>query len=138
MMIKQIRQVSKFAIVGVVASLCHMAVFFVARQEWQAGEQISNLLGFLCAFTLSWAGHYFWTFRHQGAMGHIESLVKFLCVALSSYGLNAFFVWLIITQIGYRDIYILPFMLLLVPIFTFTLARFWAFRPAKKKADSER
>lgn len=124
---KKFLQLSKFGAVGLSATATHVSIFFTLR-FFAFGEQLSNFIAFLFAFTISWAGHYFWTFRNAKQSGRTQSLVRFLCVAGLGYGLNSFWVFLIITTYQQPDFYAVLCMLSLTPLNTFLLSKFWAFR----------
>ena len=118
------RQIFKFGAVGITATLAHTLIFISTLRLLGWPEQISNLAAFIIAFALSWSGHYFWTFQTGGW----QTMPRFVAVALSGYLLNALFVFIIITRLGWPDFYVLPLMLLITPIMTFLLARYWAFK----------
>ena len=118
------RQIFKFGAVGSTATLAHALIFISTLRLLGWPEQISNLAAFIIALTLSWSGHYFWTFKTGGW----QTMPRFVAVALAGYLLNALFVFIIITKLGWPDFYVLPLMLLITPIMTFLLARYWAFK----------
>ncbi|MDP2371938.1 MAG: GtrA family protein [Rhodoferax sp.] len=114
-----------FVIVGTLAALTHMAVFFLAQSRmW---PELANALGFAVAFVVSFAGHRRLSFADTStSMGH--SLPRFAVTALAGFASNeAVFVALL------RGL-ALPSMLALIAAMlfaagqTFVLGRFWAFR----------
>ena len=129
MKIETFRQIFKFGAVGITATLAHTLIFISTLRLLGWPEQISNLVAFIIAFALSWSGHYFWTFQTGGwQTGGWQTMPRFVAVALAGYLLNALFVFIIITKLGWPDFYVLPLMLLITPIMTFLLARYWAFK----------
>ena len=123
------RQIFKFGAVGITATLAHTLIFISTLRLLGWPEQISNLAAFIIAFAISWTGNYFWTFQTSGwQTGGWQTMPRFVAVALSGYLLNALFVFIIITKLGWPDFYVLPFMVLITPIMTFLLARYWAFK----------
>ena len=127
-------QIFRFGAVGITATLAHTLIFISTLRLLGWPEQISNLVAFIIALALSWSGHYFWTFRTDGwqtSGGPTDgwrTMPRFVAVALAGYLLNALFVFIIITRLGWPDFYVLPLMLLITPIMTFLLARYWAFK----------
>ena len=129
MKIETFRQIFKFGAVGITATSAHALIFISALRLLGWPEQISNLAAFIIAFAISWTGNYFWTFQTGGwQTGGWQTMPRFVAVALSGYLLNALFVFIIITKLGWPDFYVLPLMLLITPIMTFLLARYWAFK----------
>ena len=139
MKIETFRQIFKFGAVGITATSAHALIFISTLRLLGWPEQISNLAAFIIAFAISWTGNYFWTFRTDGwqtsgwqtggwQTGGWQTVPRFVAVALSGYLLNALFVFIIITKLGWPDFYVLPLMLLITPIMTFLLARYWAFK----------
>ena len=124
MKIETFRQIFKFGAVGITATSAHALIFISTLRLLGWPEQISNLAAFIIAFAISWTGNYFWTFQTSGW----QTVPRFIAVALSGYLLNALFVFIIITRLGWPDFYVLPFMVLITPIMTFLLARYWAFK----------
>ncbi len=91
---------------------------------------IANIFAFLSAYPVSYYGHNFFTFsehKHQVK----DSIKKFFLVALLGFCLNegGYFILLTYTKLHYLEALII--ILLLVPISTFVLAKFWAFKDQK-------
>ena len=134
MKIETFQQIFKFGAVGITATSAHALIFISTLRLLGWPEQISNLAAFIIAFAISWTGNYFWTFQTGGwqasgwQTGGLKTMPRFIAVALAGYLLNALFVFIIITRLGWPDFYVLPFMVLITPIMTFLLARYWAFK----------
>ncbi len=124
MKIELFSQISKFGVVGLTATLTYSLVFMLALRVLLWSEQAGNLLGFVIAFSISWSGHYFWTFKASG----FHTVPRFLITALCGYALNSFFVFVIITKLALPDFFVLPLMISITPTMTFLLARYWAFK----------
>lgn len=111
----------RFALVGSVATLVHMAVAALLLQRWGWPAHGANLGAFLVAFVVSYLGHRHITFARAG------SPWRFLLVALAGFGLNN----LLLTGLlacGVPALYALLVATALVPVFSYLLSSGWVFR----------
>jgi putative flippase GtrA len=116
-----------FILVGVLASLVNLGVV-IFLVEWGVASPLwANLIAFCIAYQVSFLGHHHFTFRHK-AHSAKKAWVKFLSVALTGLALSEIFyaIFMHILHIHYITALLLVFIL--VPIFTFLLGKFWAFR----------
>lgn len=93
---------------------------------------LANLVAFLIAFIFSYVGHFFWTFRAQ-TQGHtvhkaFAYQLRFMTVAIIGLLLNSFAVWAVTEWLQLDYLFALVPMVFIVPLVTFALAKFWAFR----------
>jgi putative flippase GtrA len=88
---------------------------------------VANLIGWLVAFCVSFAGHFQFTFRHQHAP-IVKAARRFFLVSALGFSVNELaYAWLLrVTTIRY-DI-LLALILIAIAAMTFILGRFWAFR----------
>lgn len=128
----------KFAIVGVVATLTHAVVASGLFKSGLLPVVPSNIGGFLAAFTVSFSGHYFWSFSHLKRAGtFLKTIVRFLIISVSGFALNSTILALWLTFAPWPKIYGLWLAIAVVPAFSFLGARLWAFshRSADPAAD---
>lgn len=119
----------RFLIVGLLATATHAAVALLALEGLGLGPYLSNIIGFVTAFALSFTGHHFWSFAHTREAGQTRSrMIRFLVVALAGFALNSGVLtgWLQLTDWP-RSIGLL-FSIAVVPVLSFLSARLWAFR----------
>ncbi len=121
-----LRQIARFGTVGVGATLVHLAVAWLANHVADLAPYTANAVGFAAAFTLSYLGHFFWTFGRR--QGHRRHLPRFLVVSAAGYGLTNLIVWLVVGQLGHPFDAALVVILFTVPPATWALSRIWAFR----------
>lgn len=57
--------VYRFVVIGVLAAIVHMSIAWILIDSSGVTPLLGNLAGFLTAFTLSFLGQYYWTFRSQ-------------------------------------------------------------------------
>ena len=118
----------KFAIIGILATLTHAAVATILLETGTLTAFPANVCGFLVAFTVSFSGHYYWSFSHLRQDGTaLKSMRRFLVIAVSGFLLNStvLVAWLKLTP--WPDLIGLLFSIAIVPAFSFLGARLWAF-----------
>ncbi len=79
----EIMRLIRFGIVGVGATLVHIGVALLSLNYIINSPQISNAIGFLVAFIVSFTGQYFWTFK--STKHPLTAVIKFFCVALTGF-----------------------------------------------------
>lgn len=118
---RAIRQIASFGLVGVAATLLHVAVFSISTEALQIEPQVANVIAFLSSLPVSYAGNMHLTF------GRRPKLVRFLVTAFAGYTLNAVNVHAVQT-LGLPSLWAVPGMMVIVPALLFLLSRFWVFR----------
>ena len=89
----------------------------------------ANVLAFLTAFSLSFSGNYFWTFRDNHSVPAIRSaMFQSLMVSASAFIINSTALFTLITLAGVTEYLAVLLSVMLVPAYTFILSRFWVFR----------
>jgi putative flippase GtrA len=121
-----IREVMRFGTVGAGATLVHLIVAWIANRAGGAPPFAANACGFVAAFTLSYLGHFYWTFGRQA--GHARHLPRFVIVASFGYALTNLIIWIVTATAGYPFEASLGVILVAVPSATWLLSRIWAFR----------
>jgi len=119
-------QILRFGVVGCTAALVNMLVVILLVETIDLAPLLANIFAFLIAFNVSYFGHAYWTFANIHAY-HKKSIPKFFLVASTSFILNEglFFIFLSIFKFYY--ILALLCVLIIVPLFTFIMSKFWAF-----------
>jgi len=114
-----------FGLVGASAAAVHLLVFEATRHaiapEW------ANLVGFLVAFGVSFAGHRWLSFKGTRT-GLQQSLLRFAVTAVAGFATNELFFVLALRVVGWPVWPSLVLALLLASGQTFLLGRWWAFR----------
>lgn len=113
----------RFAGVGLLATLVHMGGALAAAL-FGVGDQLSNLIGFCAAFAVSFAGHFFWTFKSEKSLG--RTLPRFLVLAVSGYLISAGVLW------GLQGVPLsgelrLVFAVCVIPVFSYLAAKYLIF-----------
>lgn len=122
------RQYGRFVMVGLGATLVHVAVYAGTIELSGAAPLLANALGFATAVTLSFLGHRNWTFRSAPGESGRDALMRFWGVALLGFLLNTFFVQLVTGTLRWSYDWAIPPMVAITPFVTFLLSKFWVFR----------
>ena len=114
-----------FGLVGASAAGVHLLVF-----EWARGfmlPELANLVGFLTAFGVSFAGHRWLSFRGTST-GLQQSLLRFFVTAVAGFATNEL-CFMLALRVAHWPVWpSLVLALLLAAGQTFLLGRWWAFR----------
>lgn len=121
-----LRRLGAFVIVGTTAAAVHFAVVWAAVDGGGLAPLVANVVGWACAFGVSFAGHHRWTFAAQRApLG--RSMRRFVLISAIGFAVNeaAYALLLQTSGLGYRAA--LALVLVGVAAFTYVLGRHWAF-----------
>jgi putative flippase GtrA len=122
-------QVFRFAVVGVVATVTHIAVL-IAGVEWLGLHPVfASTLGFIAAVADSYLLNRSWTFKSDAAHG--ETLWKFVVVSLIGLGLNTAMMTTLVGYFHWWYLWAQLATLLVVPASNYLLNRHWTFKDSK-------
>lgn len=87
---------------------------------------VANFLAFACAFSVSFTGHFLWTFRHLNA-GVLKSSARFGLIAmLGFFANNALLATLLESGVPKATAGVIA--VTIVPLVSYVASRLWAFR----------
>lgn len=109
-----LRRLSAFGLVGTVAGLVHFAVGLFLVWTGLLGPFLANICAFLCAFWVSYFGHYRWSFASERE--HSTASRRFFVTALVGFLINQAGIYLLVYQFG------LPYPVALVITFSLVAA----------------
>lgn len=116
----------RFAISGGLATLTHITVF-VALVEWlELRPFYASVPAFLAAVWVSYVLNYRWTFRADGP--HQVLFPRFALVAVTGLILNLLITYLVVDLWHFWYGYALLAIIMIIPVTTFLLSRFWVFQ----------
>lgn len=75
----------RFAVVGVLATIVHMGVAWLADQAG-LDPVMASITGFLPAAAVSYLGHYYFSFR--SASSHKVALLRFIALSVGSFSIS--------------------------------------------------
>ncbi|MBX3620749.1 MAG: GtrA family protein [Rhizobacter sp.] len=120
------RRIAFFIAVGCCAAAVHwgVVVLLVSRGGW--APLGANVVGWLCAFGVSFAGHHRLTFRGHGA-GLLAAGSRFFLISAAGFAVNEAAYALLLPWAGPRYDLALAAVLAGVAVLTYALSRHWAF-----------
>jgi len=116
----------RFIIIGGLATIVHYVTALGGYHLFGLSPLWANFMAFCVAFNVTYIGNYFWVF--EADTDHKKSLVKSLVVSLTGLALSQFIVWVLTEKAGAPFHITLIAAVMLVPMVTFSLNRFWVFR----------
>lgn len=121
-------QLIKFVIVGSLAAFVHLGILRVAVNILSIAPFIANTIAFSIAFVVSYTGQSLWTFNHKPH--DLQGTVfRFLATQLfCSFALNQGLYMLILTFTDINYLLASFIVLLVVPLATYSLSKYWAFK----------
>jgi putative flippase GtrA len=115
----------RFASVGLVATLVHLAVSGATLGLAAVSAQVANGAGFAVAFCVSYLGHYHFTFRSDRA--HRTSLSRFALVAVTGYAMSALALAALGAVPGLPELARLVLAIGVIPILNYVVSRVWVY-----------
>jgi len=121
----------RYGIVGVVASVVHFSIAYIAFKYLNINFFISHFFGFLFGLFTAYFGHYFYSFKDD--QSHRVRFPKFLLTSLVALILHQVGVFVLVeyVKLDYSS-HVLPLLIVTVPAFTFLLNKFWVFSSVEK------
>lgn len=116
-----------FVAVGAVSALVHVSALYIWVHFYDIAPVYANVFAFLCAFLVSFCGHYLFTFV-SGNKKLWRCLVKWFLSSCSAFLLNQLLYMLGLFLLGNRYYLLLWFVVtIIVTVFSFIIAKYWAF-----------
>ncbi len=116
-----------FIAVGSIAAAVHMGVV-LALVEWrQWTPPIANLAGWTVAFGVSFAGHFWGTFR-ASKLPWITAARRFWVISAAGFAINQLAYAAALRWTGLRYDGLLLLVLLAVAVMSYLMSRSWAFQ----------
>jgi putative flippase GtrA len=128
-----VREVGVFILVGGAATACHYAVTLAANRFGGLDLNIATLIGYASSVGVSYFGNSLFTFRRPALHG--PQFARFAAISLAGLAVNQAVVFVSAHMLGWPPWLALIPVVILVPASTFTLAKFWAFRPPAEAAE---
>jgi putative flippase GtrA len=115
---------SRFGLVGLAATAVHLAIVTLLIRLGLT-PLLANLVAFLCAFGVSFCGHYFWTFR--SAAGITRAVLRFFLIAVGGFLINSALLALLLHWTTLNSTTCALIAVLVVPVLSFLASKFWGF-----------
>jgi putative flippase GtrA len=117
----------RFAVVGVIATATHTAVFAVLIELAHIEPVSATALAFVVAVLVGFALNRAWTFAAHG--GAEARLWRYAVGALAGLGVNSAIMYVATHKLHWSPYVGLALALCVVPPLTFALNQYWVFRP---------
>lgn len=122
-------QIVRYGITGVTVTAMQAAIYWTLAARAGLHPQLANLAGYTAAVCAGYVLHGAFTFRDAARQDRSASrAVRFVAVSLVSLALNALWVWLCVSVMGWAAWTPIPAMMLLTPAIVFVLNKRWVFR----------
>ncbi len=123
-----IGQLFRYAVTGGLASFVNILVYWVAATPLRVDPNLAMFLGWIGAVLVGYVVHSRWSFKGHGRRGNLARTgTRFLLVAMVSFALNSFWVWLLVRHYGGPTWWPIPPVLVVTPLLVFWLNRRWVF-----------
>lgn len=124
--VKPFGELVRFGIVGSLATLTHVLLFFILARTLLLHPTVATTLAFAGAVGVSYSLNRRWTFRVTG--NHARHFPRFMAIALACAGLNAAIMQVGVEVMGWSPTHCLVIIVLTLPLLSFSLQRQWGFR----------
>ena len=121
-----LRLMFRYGVVGVLASLVHWLVSYWMFDSFHRPYLTAHSIGFFSGLLPAYFGHYFFSFKDSRQ--HKQLFPKFFLVSFLAFFIHEASAFLLVDKVklDYSSL-VLPVLVVLVPVFTFLLNRFWVF-----------
>lgn len=115
----------RFACVGGIATLIHALILWGAVEQVRVDPKWATLLGFTLAFSVSYFGHFFFTF--QSTQSHRRALPGFFISAVAGATLNVAIFFIAMDRLAVSYWIAFAWTILMVPGVTYGISKWLAF-----------
>lgn len=121
------RRTILFILVGSAAALTHFLTVVLIVETLALAPLKANVIGWLCAFGVSYGGHYSLTFADHAAP-LLRSAGRFFLLSAAGFAINecSYAILLSVSALPYY--FLLALILIAVAVLTYLLSQRWAFR----------
>lgn len=124
-----VRQFARFVVAGLGVTLFSAAIYALVT-FLGVPPLAANVVSHACGMLVGYAVHSRWSFDAATAGGEGAMVVRFLLASGIAFLLNSLWVWLATDLLRLPPLAPLPAMVVLTPLISFTLNRYWVFRAA--------
>ena len=122
-------QLARYGLTGLTVTAIQAAIYWTLAALVDVDPQLANVAGYLAAVIVGYVLHGTFTFRNKAREDrNAGRVVRFVAVSLASLAINAMWVWLCVSRMGWAEWTPIPAMILLTPAIVFVLNRQWVFR----------
>ncbi|NOX83421.1 MAG: GtrA family protein [Alphaproteobacteria bacterium] len=126
---------ARFAGVGVLATLVHGVALNLLVLGANLHPTLANVVAFLCAFSISYLGHYYFSFRSR--QDHAAAAPKFFFTALIGLAYNILVFAIIVNLLQLHYMIAFGAVIVTLPPMTFLFSRKFVFAPGQDASASK-
>ena len=121
-------QLVRYVISGAILALFYSAVYWTLATQTPVPALVANTLAFLVSLATGWMIHSRWSFRGHGPSRRgTLAYGRYFLVNAAAYGLNSFWVWMIVIRSGGSVALSIVPILGITPWVCFWINRRWTF-----------
>ena len=125
-------QALRYGIAGALLAALYSVVYWLLAVRVGLAPQLANLIAFIVNLVAGWVLHSRFSFRgHDYRCGAADARNRFAAINLAGYGLNAFWVWLVVHPLRLPAGWAIAPIVTVTPAFNFILNRWLVFRPQR-------
>lgn len=121
-------QIARYIVTGVAVTALGSLLYLAGVYFLSLHPQLATLLAYVLAAAAGYVAHSRFTFRGHGARRTPATTARFFVGSLVSYGLNAFWVWLLVDRLALPAWTPTLLWCSVTPAVVFVLNRTWVFR----------
>ena len=119
---EELLKIIRFFMVGISATVVHILIAWYARKSGLC-DVASSVAGFIPALSVSYLGHYFFSFRSDAR--HAEAFLRFASVASGSFCVSLL---VLLFLRGWMPDLSMFISIALIPAVSYVVNRLWVFR----------
>ena len=124
------KQFIKFTIVGIIASGIHIGTVIFLVELYSMNPVKSSVPAYIAALLTAYILNKTWTFQHKDTL--IKAFIPYTLVSTLGLGLNILIMTVLIEQLHIKYFFALAAAVIIVPVVTFTLHKYWTFNPSTR------
>jgi putative flippase GtrA len=122
-------QLFRYAITGGLATVVNIGVYWVCGRQLRMDVNLAWAAGYVAAVMVGYVVHSQWSFRGHGRRDNLARTGgRFVAVSLVSFAMNSLWVWLLVKHFLLPAWAPIPLVLVITPLFVFSLNRHWVFK----------
>ncbi|MBB4633782.1 GtrA family protein [Sphingosinicella soli] len=121
-----VAQAGRFGVVGLATTALHLCAAYLASSIGGFAPGSANTVGFACAVTFAYLGHFSWTFSRRAE--HSEALGRFAVASLFGFATSSLIVFVVTHMLQWSMLAALVLVGIAVPCLNFVAFKFWVFR----------
>ena len=121
-------QLFRYGLMGSLASIVNIGLYWVFAARIGRHPNLAWTIGFIVAVGVGYIVHSRWSFGgHRRRDSLLRAGSRFAIISIAGFGLNSFFVWLLVTMMGWPTWAPYPLILCVTPLTLFWFNRRWVF-----------